>query len=564
MLDSSAETVFDAITAAAISLCGTPIALISLIDEHRQWFKSRIGMEQPQTARCIAFCAHVVQSGEMLEVPDVLEDARFFDNPMVTYEPHIRFYAGAPLITSDGFTMGTLCVIDREPRVLDDTQRKTLVHLGAAIMALMENHKANAHQVLLGRIIDASQSIILLIDAHDGHLVHANPAARAALGHAPGAPEISGSAILRAANGLSFDDSVEQLRGVGPVGREIDTTLERISGGSLPVEGRLQLWRHAQNELCVLIVQDVSRRRQVETALRDSEARVRAIADNLPAMIAEVGRDLRYRFCNAGYAHVFGGDPARMIGRHLSQIGDPKVLDMIRERVEGVLAGTPQTFEGAMKIGRRDYLFESRFIPRRDETGEIDGFFAMTVDIADRKRLEQVLRSMATHDALTGLPNRTQLREHFSAAIARSLRQKKVCALYFLDIDKFKQVNDRYGHATGDRVLRVIAERLRSSIRESDLAARLAGDEFVVVTENLTTLEEAGRIGDAILRAMSRPIEIETGDLQVGISIGIAIWPRDGEGLDDLLHQADLALYCAKQAGRGTWRMVTALPMSDC
>ena len=138
ILDTKPEERFDELTQLAAIICGVPMSLITLIDADRQWFKSKVGLEISETPRAQAFCTHAIMQPQMFEVPDAAEDARFAKNPLVTGDPNIRFYAGAPLATSDGHLLGTMCVLDRKPRTLTAEQKTALEILGRQVVANME------------------------------------------------------------------------------------------------------------------------------------------------------------------------------------------------------------------------------------------------------------------------------------------------------------------------------------------------------------------------------------------------------------------------------------------
>jgi GAF domain-containing protein len=138
ILDSEPEQSFDDLVTLAAHICKVPMAMLSLVDDHRQWFKSRVGVQVRETPRDSSICAHAIQQGDLFVVPDTLQDPRFRESPLVTGDPHIRFYAGAPLINEDNFALGTLCVVDREPRELDADQKDALLALGRLALRQME------------------------------------------------------------------------------------------------------------------------------------------------------------------------------------------------------------------------------------------------------------------------------------------------------------------------------------------------------------------------------------------------------------------------------------------
>ena len=175
-----------------------------------------------------------------------------------------------------------------------------------------------------------------------------------------------------------------------------------------------------------------------------------------------------------------------------------------------------------------------------------------------RQRAEADLQRFARYDGLTGLPNRTFFLDTLERTLARARRRRSRLALIFLDLDGFKAVNDRFGHATGDAVLQIMAERLRAGTRTSDLVARIGGDEFTVLLQSLARADDAALVARALIDRLARPCTVEDQEIALGASAGIAVYPEDGTDADALLRNADLAMYRAKQEGRNTYRFFTA------
>jgi len=361
VLDTEPEAVFDELTQVASRICNTPIALISLVDETRQWFKSRVGLDAAETPREMAFCAHALAQSELLEVPDALDDARFATNPLVTGAPNIRFYAGAPLIAPNSCKIGTLCAIDYVPRKLTTAQRSALQALSRAVVAEMELRKR-------------------------------------------------------------------------------------------------------MRELTSVVVE----------------------------------RDIAHQ--------------------QLKQANDE--LEMkIAERT-AILAATNRALE---------------------------------IEVEARTRAEARVRALAVRDPLTELPNRRLLVDLLQQQFAHARREGVQIAVYFLDLDGFKSVNDRFGHQCGDLLLTEVARRLTACVREGDTVSRLGGDEFVIALYGLDSDRDAIPIAQKILLALEQAFEADGRTFNISGSLGISMFPADGENVAALIDHADQAMYEAKRAGKNAF-----------
>jgi len=194
----------------------------------------------------------------------------------------------------------------------------------------------------------------------------------------------------------------------------------------------------------------------------------------------------------------------------------------------------------------------------RDATGQVANYIGSFIDISERKASEERVRHLAHHDALTGLPNRFSLQERLAQALGFAARNRKMLALMMIDLDNFKTINDTLGHQTGDRLLIEVAQRLLQAVRASDIVARLGGDEFVVVLPDIDVPADAAHVAEKILETVERPCAVDGQELRTSPSIGICLYPTDAASSDDLMKNADVAMYHAKAQGRANYQFFTA------
>lgn len=416
ILDTPPEKEFDHVVQLAARLFEAPIAAVTLLDKDRQFLKARIGMTVCETGRDVSFCAHTIMSDRALVVPDAAEDVRFRDNPFVTGEPGIRFYAGAPLLTPSGHRLGSLCVIDTRPRH-DFTTKDTASLKGLATLVM----------------------------------------------------------------------------------------------------DRLELRRLARDE---------------EEARRKFES----IAATSPDAIICADDNGDITSWNYAAERLFGFGEAEALGSSLVRV--------LSIEIEDLFADTSQTRVEIEAVHRDGNAFPIELSASRwrDRQGMATGLIAR--DISDRRTSEGRLRHAATHDALTGLPNRSVLFEE----LGRCCHEGREGSVLLLDLDAFKTVNDTLGHLAGDEVLRTLGERLEAFSSRSCLITRLGGDEFVAFLSDTGDPAVATEFAQGLLAAVSKPIRCEGHLLHLRASIGIATRSEEREA-QELLGNADLALREAKSEG---------------
>ncbi len=844
VLDTPPEERFDRVTRLAAAVFRAPVAMVSLIDHERQWFKSSVGFDVRQTPRSVSFCTYAVAGDETLVVPDACLDVRFADSPLVLGAPFVRFYAGCPVHAADGQPVGTLCIIDHAPRQFGEQERGQLRDLaqivedelikGAALAAReqaeralqalnadLENQVARRTASLAESearnrtIIELSFSAFVSTD-DNGLIVDWNSSAERTFGwthdEVAGRPladtivperlraaHLAGMQRYRATGSGKVANRMVNMPALTRSGREItiemtitafpcgdgvffgafmhditerlrtqraaeekqqllDAVLDTIDVGvlacsatgemtlvnralreihglpadELPHAGwvehfqlyagdgktllaphQIPLWRALNGETlhdaevvvavggvkrsflasgcplashsgeplgAVLALKDVTELSASRRQMRASEQHLLAITENLPTVIAQVDRDGCFNFVNSLAAAFYGRPRDALLGRPVREGYPDGQFDAFEPHYRAAMAGHRVRFEADTVVAGQDMHYLASLIPNLDAQGTPNGFYAMSYDITARKisenrlreseerlrtiannlpvlisyidretrygfanalyeqwfgvgpdamvgrtvrevfgsefsrarapffqrclagetvqldldvvhrgatrvvrsvfiphlragrvvgayvlsddvtaarRQEVALRELANTDSLTGLPNRRSYEVQLGAAINRAGRTPDSMALLYLDIDRFKEINDTLGHASGDEVLKEFARRLCECVRKTDTVSRLAGDEFTIILENVNSVGECELVGQKLVEAMARPFELDGDFRDVTASIGIAWCGKRAPTARMLALDADAALYKAKAAGGNQYVVVT-------
>ncbi|MBB4131804.1 diguanylate cyclase [Xanthomonas sp. 3075] len=551
VVDTDAEPFFDALAAAAQAIAGTPIALVSLVDEQRQWWKANIGLPgASETPRELAFCAHAIQDDVVMEVRDAPADPRFSDNAMVTGAPGIRYYAGAPIVLSDGLRMGTVCVIDQRPRALEPSQLQALQQLAKVAAEGLEQRRLMlerqaANEQLQQRLRESEGFLERTgrvagvggweVDVASGALTWSDQTCRLhdlPAGYRPRLDEaiefypVEARAVITAAVEACVRDGIPwdlELPLVSATGRRLWVH----SAGSLEqVDGRKRL---------IGAVQDVTDRHRVLAALAASERKFRNMFQYSLGLICT--HDIEGRLISVNPA------AARSLGRSVGEMEGRALLDFVRPERHGAL----QAYLSRIALDGQDVgvieliasdgsLRNWQYHNVLDVESDATLVLGHAQDITTQYQQEKQLLEWSFTDPLTNCYNRRFLDE-------LDKRDPGVgWGCIVVDLDKFKLVNDTHGHLRGDEVLVQMAWFLNQPLRPQDCLVRLGGDEFLVLLHQ----PEAPQ-----LEAAARGYMAAIDQAPIRFTLGTAL-RHPGEALAAVVDRADRALYAQRRARRGS------------
>lgn len=603
ILDTPAEAEFDDFTTLACSICDTPIALITLLDEKRQWFKSRVGLDVPETPREIAFCHHTVASRNFFVVHDALNDSRFQGNPLVTNNPYIRFYAGAPLMTPQGHVIGTLAVIDSKPRQLSELQEKSLQILSRHVVVLLELRKnVSALKNAIAERDDAEQALKAIqaelevrVQERSAALEASNTALRSEITERVAERNVS-DALLNSLPGIFyvFDEqghflrwNENFLRVTGYSSKEMaqvhptdffeqnadkqviaQKMQEAFIHGQAQVEAPLRTKHGRQIPYLFNAVRlpirgrncvsgmglDITDLKLFQKSLLEAEERYRRLVELSPDAIFVTKKDV-CSFANQAGLKLLGATHLDQIaGRPIMDIVHPDFHQEVISRIQQLDQGIPiiRLEEKYLRLDGSIIDVEVAAAPFVDN-GEKARLLVVR-DITEAKRHKELLEYQANHDELTHLASRSLLNDHIHLAMVNADRNGTMAIVAFIDLDNFKLINDTLGHDIGDQLLICVAERLQSCVREGDTVARLGGDEFVLVLQDQHDEEAIAAWISRLIERISLPFHVAGHQLFVTCSIGLSAYPRDGQDVQTLLKHADAAMYQSKAEGRNQFQ----------
>ena len=583
----------------ALDAVHAPVGWISFLDGNVERLKARVGVSFAELAgdRSLALAAAPASA---LFIDDAAAGP-WRDHPLVAAGPRARFVALVPLV-SDGALLGTLTLLDPLPRALGRSERTALLNLASLAVARLEARREGAAANGLVAPIpvpDAEamgerlESEMRRRRAAEQQLALERELTTAVLDNLSGAfylvsPE---GAILRwnasLATAIGYSDA--EIGAMKPtdfislqdrplVQRAIEDVLERGQEVSLEAEvvdraGNVRPFLMSARPItiagrtCMLgVARDITiRQRNEQQMVRAKERLDLALASSKLALWDwDLASDRVY--FNENWAKLLGDPPreSTFSGDEVRRWSHPHDREVFRVAMGNATKGVSEEFDCEYRVANAggDWIWvhwRGKVTERADD-GAALRMTGTSTNITKRKAAEERAEWLATRDSLTGLPNRVLLHDRLEQGIVNAARHHTGFAFMFIDLDRFKTINDSLGHHVGDELLKAVARRLTECVRASDTVARLGGDEFAVILENLRDTDDEGaqQVAEKMIAAMAAPLQIENQPLSTSCSIGISLYPFDGRDSATLMKNADVAMYYAKEKGRNNYQFFSA------
>ena len=570
-------------------------AWISLLEDGRERIVAARGFGARDLAAGESLALALGELREPLFVEDALRSP-WREHPLVASGPRARALAIVPLAGADGLAVGTLTVADPKPRALGPAQRSALANLASLAMARLQGsrsapqpHAAPARAApsaaleerleaetrrreaaegelarergLLEAVLDNLASAFFLVSA-DGAMLRWNASLAAALGYAD-----AQIARMRPADFVSPADRAEveaAIREVLEEGREIALEAEIVdsAGNVRPYAFTGRPLVLGDERYMIGVAGDITLRKRTERQMARAKERLDLALSG--SRLALWDWDLRNDkvYFNESWTALLGGDPRELTcsGPEVASWNHPADREMFAAALGNAMKGVSEGFDCEYRVanagGTWTWIHSRGKVTQRDDSGRASRMTGTSTDVTKRKLAEERAEYLATRDPLTGLPNRVLLHDRLEQAVFNAARNARGFAFMFIDLDRFKTINDSLGHQAGDELLKGVASRLIACVRANDTVARLGGDEFAVILENLRDEHDEGaqQVAEKMIGALAAPMVIGGQPLSTSCSIGISLYPADGRDGATLMKNADVAMYYAKEKGRNNYQ----------
>jgi len=333
------------------------------------------------------------------------------------------------------------------------------------------------------------------------------------------------------------------------------------TGETFPAEVLLNTMELDGKQVLQAAVRDITARRREEEIIRQSEERYRTILDEMADAYYEVNLAGNFIFVNDSLCRHLGQSKEELLGTNVRASIDKEDIKTVYNAFSRIYTTGKPEKDIFYKIIRKDgtiIFIENNGFPLKNKEGEIIGYRGIGRDITERKQAEEKIQFLATHDVLTGLPNRSMFSQLLNYAIQTAQRYQRQFAVLFIDLDRFKIINDTLGHDAGDQLLQEIAARLKQSLRTVDVVGRLGGDEFVILIEEVNDSNNVASVAHKLLTGIMKPITLMGQESRITASIGICMYPKDAKDEQSLMKNADIAMYLAKEEGKNNYQFYSA------